>query len=127
MAKLSVVTSKRKRNDDGTWEDADTTWWNVTVWDKTAEHVADTLQKGDSVIIVGNAVERQWQNEQGETRRRIEINAQSIGLDLRRYSATVNRVARDGGWNNSPAPTPENDPWATPAATEAAKEDSFPF
>lgn len=118
LAKLAVVTSKRKKNDQtGAWEDTDTTFWNVTVWDKTAEHVADSLQKGDPVIVYGNASERSWENEQGEKRSRIEVNATNIGIDLRRWAVTPNRASvQSYSAGEAPASTPENDPWATPLA-----------
>lgn len=128
LAKLAVVTSKRKKNDQtGAWEDTDTTFWNVTVWDKTAEHVADSLQKGDPVIVNGTASERSWQNDQGEKRSRIEVNATNIALDLRRWSVTANRAAGVQSYGAGQAPV-ENDPWATnTAAPFAAQEESAPF
>ena len=116
LAKLTVVTSKRKKNDQtGAWEDTDTTFWNVTVWDKTAEHVADSLQKGDPVIVYGTASERSWENDQGEKRSRIEINATNIGIDLRRWAVTPNRASvQSYSAGEAPASTPANDPWAQP-------------
>lgn len=131
LCKLAVVTSKRKKNDEtGTWEDTDTTFWNVTVWDKTAEHVADSLQKGDPVIVNGTASERSWQNDQGEKRSRIEVSATNIALDLRRWSVTANRSssAQSYSTKQAPASTLESDPWSTaPAAPYAAVEESAPF
>lgn len=130
LAKLAVVTSKRKKNDQtGVWEDVDTTFWNVTVWDKTAEHVADSLQKGDPVIVNGTASERSWQNEQGEKRSRIEVNATNIALDLRRWSVKADRAS--GVQTYSAGQAPAADAWNTPApATPIASntdEGSFPF
>lgn len=128
LAKLAVVTSKRKKNDQtGQWEDTDTTFWNVTVWDKTAEHVADSLQKGDPVIVNGTAAERSWQNDAGEKRSRVEVNATNIAIDLRRWSVNPNRASGVQTYSAGKAPV-ENDPWATAgAASSAASEESFPF
>ena len=129
LAKLAVVTSKRKKNDQtGAWEDTDTTFWNVTVWDKTAEHVADSLQKGDPVIVNGTASERSWQNEQGEKRSRIEVNATNIALDLRRWSVKADRTNNVQTHSAGQAPVAD-DPWSAPltAAPAATDEGSFPF
>lgn len=127
LAKIAVVTSKRKPNAEGVWEDVDTTFWNVTVWDKTAEHVADSLQKGDPVIVYGTAAERSWQNDQGEKRSRIEVNATNIAVDLRRWSVQQNRIVRTEAGQQS---TPANDPWAAPLsepAPVATTQEDFPF
>ena len=45
VASFTVVTSKSKKNQDGTWENTDVTFWNVKAWDKLAENIADTLRK----------------------------------------------------------------------------------
>lgn len=125
MAKLTIVTSKRKPNAQGVWEDTDTTWWNVTVWDKTAEHVADSLQKGDPVIIIGTCVERSWQNADGETRKRMEVNATNIGADLRRWAVRADR-ARAATRADSEVEFPKQDK-PQPDDSFQTTANSFPF
>ena len=83
LCTVNVVTSKKK-NVNGVWEESDTTFWKVTVWDKAAEHVADSVQKGDSVIIVGTAAERSWEGRDGQKRTSVEVTAQKFAVELGR-------------------------------------------
>jgi len=60
ILKARVVTSGRKKDEEsGKWIDVDTTWWTVTAWRQLAENAAETLRKGDEVIIVGKVKQRQ--------------------------------------------------------------------
>lgn len=112
VAKLSVVTSRRVKNGD-TWEDADTTWWNVTAFRRLAENVAESLRKGQAVIVVGKVKQRSWETPEGEKRSVMEVLADAIGPSLEWDTASVVKAQR------GPAPTPgggrllEDDPWAT--------------
>lgn len=54
-------------------EEAD--FYDVTVWGKRAEGLAKILQKGSPVTVQGSLRTEKWQNQQGENRSRITINA----------------------------------------------------
>ena len=95
---LRIVTSGRKKVGD-TWEDVDTSWWNVTLFRQAAEYAA-TLTKGQRVIAVGRAVERQWETPEGEKRRNVEIIADDIAGIPRPESRPA-------------ASQPADDPWAS--------------
>jgi hypothetical protein len=43
LTRLSVVTNGRKRTEAGTWEDVDTTWWDVTLFGLVADDAAAQL------------------------------------------------------------------------------------
>ena len=53
LAKLTVMTSKSKKNSDGTWSNEGTTAWSCTAFDKLANHIQSSLKKGDPVIVIG--------------------------------------------------------------------------
>jgi single-strand DNA-binding protein len=110
-ANLRIATSKRTRNDDGTWTDGPSTYWRVTAWRKLAEHLADSgLAKGDELVIVGEAAEREYTTANGETRRTLEINATSIGLSLTRSPARISRTPRTDRLPGLTT-TAHDDPW----------------
>lgn len=112
VASFTVVTSKSVKQTDGTWENTDTTFWDVKCWGKTAENVIETLRKGFSVIVSGSAIQENWEDKNtGQKRSKIAITAWNVGVDLKRHSYAVSVIERsDGSFN----PTPENDPWAAP-------------
>lgn len=76
-------TPREKVGDD--WQDGETTWFRVTVWDKEgAESVADSLQKGDRVIVHGTLKTGKPYEKNGETRPGgLEITADEVGPSLR--------------------------------------------
>jgi single-strand DNA-binding protein len=115
VAKFSVATAERFKNDKNEWDSKNTTFWNIIVWDKQAENVADSIGKGDEVIIQGKAYTTSWEDKNtGEKRSRIEVTATKVAVSLNRVSAKLTKVAYNSGgvsaetWN-----APTNDPWAT--------------
>lgn len=83
LARFRVVSSKRTKTEAGVWEDSDTTFWPCTAWGQLAENMADSLTKGDQVIVYGQAVMSSWETKEGEKRERIEVTAFSVGQNLR--------------------------------------------
>ena len=82
-ARFSVATTERKKDRDGNWSDGDTSWWNCTAFGNTAEMCAETLDKGDPVILDGNVKIRKYESN-GETKLSVEVAVDKIGLDLSR-------------------------------------------
>ena len=109
MARFTVMTSKSRKLDDGTWESVDVTGWPVTCWDRLAEHVTESLRKGDAVIVVGAASTRSWENKDGTKGSRMEVNAYEVAASMKRGPVVPTRGAKPSGAFSGA------DPW-TPAA-----------
>ena len=121
VATLSVVTSKSVMDEDTKkWVNEEETWWRVTAWEKLAENVAETLLKGDPVIIVGRSFMETYEDREGNQRQSLKVNAYNVALDLKRRSATVNRERRENASKGASRPV-DNDPWA------GGQEDEPPF
>ena len=119
IATFTVASSKSVKQADGTWENTDTTFWDVKCWGKTAENVSESVQKGMSVIVVGTAVQENWEDKNtGAKRSKIAVTAWNVGIDLKRHTATANNIQRNDGSFNPP---PADDPWSAPfgAASDA--------
>ncbi|GAA1393948.1 hypothetical protein GCM10009613_41310 [Pseudonocardia kongjuensis] len=71
------------------WRDVSKTYYRVTCWRSLAEHAAGTLGKGHSVIVVGRMYMDEWVGREGELRRTLCIEADSVGYDLKYSSALV--------------------------------------
>lgn len=107
FAKFTVVTSKRFKDDKtGEWAERDTSFWRCVIFGQPAENVAESLLKGDLVIVQGNAKQNNWETSEGEKRSSTEVVVDDIAPSLRWASAKVHRAERD-----KPA-QPAEDPWA---------------
>jgi single-strand DNA-binding protein len=122
LATFTVVSSKSTKLPDGTWENSDTTFWEVKCWGKTAENVAESLTKGMSVIVLGSAVQENWEDKNtGQKRSKISVTAWSVGPDLKRHTAKISVLTSP---QYSAPSAPAADPWSVPFGSQ---DDVAPF
>jgi single-strand DNA-binding protein len=67
---------------------------NVVAWRELAENVAESVQKGDRVIVVGVPKTDEFVGRDGQPKRKDKITAYQVGVDLNYATATVDRVER---------------------------------
>ena len=108
VASLRVAVSERIKDPDGTWKDGEATFWKVTAWDRLAEHIGDSLAKGQRVIVIGKVASRTYETREGEKRTEYEITASALGPDLLWDTVKVEKASK-GGRKATP---PADDPWA---------------
>ena len=54
VASLSVAVNRRVRNKDtNEWEDKLDGYFDINIWRDHAENVAESLNKGDRVVVIG--------------------------------------------------------------------------
>jgi single-strand DNA-binding protein len=82
ILKFRVITSDRRKTDDGRWEDVNTSGWNIVGWNKLAESSKNILEKGQEVIIVGSMKEDSWTDKEGNNRKTTEITASNIAVTM---------------------------------------------
>lgn len=105
LATFTVAASDRKKDDSGKWIDGETTFLRVTVWRQTAENVAETLRKGSPVIVVGKLKQRDGEDRTGIKRTYFDLDAETVGLDLRRSIGTHEGSAKkDDPWSADSVP-----------------------
>lgn len=75
-------TARRYDRETNTWADGDTSWYTVHAFRGLGDHAAESLAKGDRVLVAGRLRMRAWQSEErsGIT---AEIEADAAGPDLR--------------------------------------------
>ena len=66
----------------------------VVVWRDQAEHAAESLSKGNRVVVVGRLQQRAWTAEDGSARSTVELLAEELGPSLRWATATTTRTTR---------------------------------
>jgi single-strand DNA-binding protein len=95
VANLRVAVTQRIQQDDQ-WRDGDTSFLRVNAWRDQAEHLADSLGKGDRVMVTGRLRQRSWETPQGEKRSVTEIEADEVGASLKWATAKVERASQRG-------------------------------
>jgi len=120
---LSTPRSFDKQRNE--WVDGETLGMNCSVWRETAENVAESLHKGDHVIVVGNLVQRSYTDRDGNKRTVYELQVQEVAPSLRYATAKVTRTQRQGGGQPRGGQAQE-DPWATQGGA-SSYSDEPPF
>jgi single-strand DNA-binding protein len=126
VVSFTVAVNERVKNGAGEWTDGPTSFVRCYCWRDLADHVAESLTKGDRAMVHGFLRERTYTTEpkhQGDTGKRTvwEVQAQAVGAELRYATAAVKRVRRDG------VPLPD-EPWRdVPAPDDHGYSDEPPF
>jgi single-strand DNA-binding protein len=91
---LGVAVNRRWKNQaTDAWEE-ETSYFDVVCFKELAENVALTCTKGMRVVVTGRLSMRQWADDDGAKRTKVEIVAQDLGPSLRYATAEVARLSR---------------------------------
>ena len=71
-----AVTARIKDGDS--WRDGETSFFRVNVWRQLAEHVAESLSKGDRAVVIGRLKSRSWETPEGDKRSVVEVEADEV-------------------------------------------------
>lgn len=94
VANLRVGSTPRIKKKDGTWVDGQTSWFSVSCWRGLAEHVRDSIRKGEPVLVHGRLRTDVWQREDGNTSVSYVVEATCVGHDLSRGTAVFAKTSR---------------------------------
>jgi single-strand DNA-binding protein len=108
VANFRVAVTARI-NDGETWRDGDTSYFRVNAWRDLAEHVTDSLAKGDRAVIIGRLKSRSWETPEGERRSVVEVEADEVAPSLRWAVAKPQRAAKNGDAKSKAGAGPFND------------------
>ena len=110
---FSVADSKSRKLDNGEWETTAEQWLNCAIWGELAEFYADKLPKGTRVTVYGDFMSRKYEAKDGTPGVSLDVTVK--GLDI---LPSRNGGQRSGG-QSSQGGQQQDDPWATPAASNA--------
>jgi single-strand DNA-binding protein len=82
-AKVRGVSKDRTRDAAGNWTDSDPTFIDIVVFGKPAEHLTESVVKGDSILVTGKLAQKEWEDKEGNKQTNYQITAESIGVSLR--------------------------------------------
>ncbi len=83
VATVRVAVTPRLRR-DGEWVDGETAWYSVTAWRTLADHLRDSVRKGDPVVVHGRLRTETWTPDEGPASMTLQVEASLIGHDLTR-------------------------------------------
>ena len=92
MVRFRVASNSRRRTAEGTWEPGNSLFVTVTCWGRTVAGASAALVKGDPVVVVGHVYTSEYEDRDGNRRSSVEVRATSIGPDLARCRAHIDRV-----------------------------------
>lgn len=105
-AVANFTVASTPRNFDRTsneYKDGATTFLRCTVWQQTAENVAESLRKGDRVLLTGRLAQRDFETKEGEKRSVIELEVEEIGAALRYATAKPVKATRNRSTDETPS------------------------
>ncbi|MGH3923650.1 MAG: single-stranded DNA-binding protein, partial [Pseudonocardiaceae bacterium] len=116
---IRVAVNRRVRNGDD-WDDRLDGFFTAIIWRDYAENVAESLRRGDRVLVTGRVTSRSYEAEDGTTRWVTEIQAEEVCPSLRWATAKVHKITRRHGEPpgvaggapppvNTPPPPPDDD------------------
>ncbi|WP_324653297.1 single-stranded DNA-binding protein [Georgenia sp. H159] len=151
VASFTVASTPRTFDrQSNEWKDGETLFMRCSVWREAAENVAESLAKGNRVVVQGRLVQRSFETREGEKRTVVEMQVDEVGPSLRYATAKVTRTQRGGGgggfgggggqqggggfggqqsggggFGNQPAGGQADDPWATGGSSSFGDEPPF--
>lgn len=115
VANFTIASTPRQFDkNSGEWKDQETLFMRCAIWRQAAENVAESLQKGMTVIARGRLKQRSYETKEGEKRTVYEMDVDEIGPSLKFATAKVTRASRQGSGGQQAGPsTGGGDPWAS--------------
>lgn len=100
VVSIAVNRSVKKNNQ---WAD-ETSFFNVTIWGKTAENLKPFLTKGTQICVCGYLSQDRWVDNNNNKKSRVSITAESIQLcggGNRQNNNSGSYQNENGGYNQN--------------------------
>ena len=144
VANFTVASTPRTFDRNANeWKDGEALFLRCNLWREAAENVAESLTKGNRVIVSGRLKQRSYDDREGNKSTVVELEVEEIGPSLKYAVAKPARAARSqgsggaqgsgswgqsgqGGWTGS---AQQDDPWGSAPAGGAfgGSDSDIPF
>ncbi len=101
VAKFGLAVNRRWQNKSTQEWEEEVSFFDVVAWSDLAEHISESVSKGDRIVVDGRIDQKSWETDAGEKRYNYEVVADEVALGLRFATATATRVEK--GSNGSKA------------------------
>lgn len=138
VASFRMASTPRRYGSNG-WVDGHTSFVTVKCWRGLADNVHGSIEKGQPVVVHGRVTVRPWERDDGKTGTSVDIDADSVGHDLRWGTTVFTKAMRSTSEREgtesaatelassfdvddaAPAPAPvARDGWSVPGATDTS-------
>ena len=75
--------AKDRKQENGSWVDGDPTFIDIVVFGKQAENLYESAGKGDTILVSGKLVQKQWEDNEGNKRSSYQSTADQVGVSVR--------------------------------------------
>lgn len=106
MARISIAVNRAKKQQDGTWVD-EASFFNVTIFGKTAENLKPYLLRGKQIMVQGHLSQNRWRDQQGQAHSSVSVIADNVQLARGGQSqgnGVYQKPAQQGYTGNQTAP-----------------------
>ncbi|NKY60997.1 single-stranded DNA-binding protein [Nocardia flavorosea] len=80
----------------GKWRDGEALFMRCTAWRDLAENMGESrIGRGTRVTVTGTLSQRSWEDDQGNKRTVIELDAEEVAASMRFAHVAVKRIRRD--------------------------------
>jgi len=96
VVRFPVLVNRRRQDPNtGEWVDGEPTRHACVAFGRLGEHIADSLSKGDRVLVVGTVVTDAWDDKTtGDKRTAMRVLVDAAGPSLRWATARVLKAQR---------------------------------
>ena len=102
VANFRVATNPRRYDSQASqWVDDQPLFLACNLWREAAENAANSLHKGDRVIVVGRLKQRTYETRDGENRTVFEVEVDDVGPSTKWATVQVSRNPRSGSGGQS--------------------------
>jgi len=112
VADVGIAVNEKRKGPNGQLVE-ETTFVDLTLWNRTAEVAAQYLSKGSSVLIEGRLKLEQWQADDGSNRRKLKV--------------VVNSLQMLGSPKGAGSPPPQQREQEPPTRQAVTEDDDIPF
>src|ERR671917_39373 len=89
-----AATSRTLDKTTNQWRDGEALFLRCTLWRQPAENLAESLRRGDRVIVTGRLRQRSFDTREGDKRTMIELDVDEIGASLKFTTLTLTKTDR---------------------------------
>lgn len=134
VCSFRIGVSRKFKNQDGTYT---SDFIDIVAWRQQAEFVCKYFRKGKPICVVGSLQTRSWQDQQGNKRWSVEVQADEISFIENKSDGQSNnyynqspQAAPDSGNNNNytpPAYSSNPSQQGADKFEELSSDDDLPF
>lgn len=100
-AMFSIAVNRRWQNKSTQEWEEQVSFFDVCAYGSLAENVAESITKGNRVIVSGRLEQRSWEKD-GEKKSKVEVVADEVAPSLRWATASITKTEFKGDAKSSP-------------------------